>query len=164
MHICHFSASMGGVGVASRPSGSRCCTLLSSFSTTFKAIVGTGILSLPSAIQAVGVLAGSVGLLFMVRRGLCCRRRRGVGRHHSQSLSHRGIRLLTLSLRFEACSLGNTLPLALQLSLPHSRQNSIPITDCRHPHYHWSLASVSGLGLWPRSRTVVTPAYALANL
>ena len=32
------------------------------------------------------------------------------------SVSHRGIRLWTLALRFEACSLGYTLPLALQLS------------------------------------------------
>ena len=42
---------------------SRCWTLTSSFSTTFKAIVGTGILALPYALAGTGLILGGVFLL-----------------------------------------------------------------------------------------------------
>ena len=44
---------------------------LGTFSTSIKSVVGTGILSLPAAVNALGITGGVIGMLFIALISWC---------------------------------------------------------------------------------------------
>lgn len=44
---------------------------LGTFSTSMKSVVGTGILSLPAAVNALGITGGVIGMLFIALISWC---------------------------------------------------------------------------------------------